>query len=1512
MLHRVFEFSNRLVIKRSAFGHFLSGPTHVIEGKDKKPKKVCKYFQVGNHRYYRSFTGETKFPKIDPSAVSSSGYVPLAIKPDGECMAESAVPSNAEINRLIRDYLKRQLDDRGEQGVPKAEHDQKVLETFINSLEREPDGRYVITLPWNDRADNVSQNRQRAQARINMLIAQFRKRKPEFEDFYTKAFNELIDLQFLLKLPMSFLETDEKYSIIPHQPVIKEYRETTKYRIVFAANEKQRGGYAINDSLESGPNLLKVIHTVLMRVRKGRFMFTQDLKKCFFQLKLSKRNRLRLLVFWTRICELTKKRILELYEFVRMPWGTNASMFCILAVILHHIWTLIAEYQATNPWEADRLKRMMDLMYVDDIIEVEDSEEDCVKGAEGNINAFALAAMPVTRTRSNSMKVREHFPEHAKDPEGNLVIKQGVLGMNWNMNDDTLSVNFDRVNDETWVEPFTRRKALAMQAKFFDPLDLHAPFYFRFKLLYREIEEEPGKLDWDRPVDPKLFKKFKDLFDSHTELKDISFPRNVLPWKGQFDVAIFCDASNVGYGVSAYVLNNGNPVLLRALSKIMKKEEIGSRSSSHQEIEGAAMAIKVRQQVEQAFPDDKINFYHFIDNMNCIYWIQSPSTHPDIYVSNRVDKIWKASEPTEWRHVPGKENPADLASRGVSAADLKKSNLWYHGPEWLKGPKEGWPQCRTISIDEVPDALEVKKRKTRQRKFDVVVPGVDIDKILKHLRPEDVKFDQLSDALVHIARWSKKVNKGPLKKINDRYKDERDFEQEPKEVLREYNQWIEQVKAVSTAVWALPERNWPGKDLSKPEVTLSVFSECRRLAKPELAYNLISPEERAEAGAILVRETQKHYFPNLWKIKGLEIQRDQLNTMEKKIHKQFNILFDEKLQVLLVSGRVTMPTPKEARIRIMTRAQQRKEELERQEMESDLSDDEIEEWEFEEVPADPLPYPRGVDLEESDGLKPTILLPGRGLVAESVIRDAHENCGHGGNQKILRMCRERIWIDSPNTILRKIQDQCRICRFLRAKLIRVAEGCLPKDRTSCTRPFGIVGVDMTGPIFISYNEHESPSEPPKKKAKKPKESDENEFDPDVNLNIPGKKGKHKSSGSFKKLQFYVMIITCCNTRNVNVQICMDLTAKEIGKAFMAFCAEEGRPDRVISDNAKQFKKLKKLYQEAMRVYVSPRCPKTYWKFIPSRAPWWGGFYESLIRPFKAVLRAELPRMRVRNYLDVHRLCKHAEACLNHRPLWAGLNSDTDVLAVTPFQFKSVEFDIENEEIHSNAVEISVLKQMKSQQTAAIGRLWHKVRMSMLTELQKFHDRRSTPAERTLKVDDLVLLKNDWSARSFWPIARITKVYPDARGIVRTVEVSKYVPNEINKELADSLYGVHVESKLNRNQLRQVTGFFKPLETPQAVKNLVRFEMWNFNEHPEQGAIIGRYGKKFKLPVSFKPEFENFSRPSIDEQNLKYRKYSVQDESITQRAMLIASINRPLTEDPELYDEFKEDKIACGV
>ena len=53
-------------------------------------------------------------------------------------------------------------------------------------------------------------------------------------------------------------------------------------------------------------------------------------------------------------------------------------------------------------------------------------------------------------------------------------------------------------------------------------------------------------------------------------------------------------------------------------------------------------------------------------------------------------------------------NPADLGSRGVRAEKLKGSRLWWKGPEWLSGPREGWPGL--VNIEETEEsAKEVKK-----------------------------------------------------------------------------------------------------------------------------------------------------------------------------------------------------------------------------------------------------------------------------------------------------------------------------------------------------------------------------------------------------------------------------------------------------------------------------------------------------------------------------------------------------------------------------------------------------------------------------------------------------------------------------------------------------------------------------------------------------------------------------------------------------------------------------------
>lgn len=38
---------------------------------------------------------------------------------------------------------------------------------------------------------------------------------------------------------------------------------------------------------------------------------------------------------------------------------------------------------------------------------------------------------------------------------------------------------------------------------------------------------------------------------------------------------------------------------------------------------------------------------------------------------------------THWSHCPGKDNPADLPSRGISPKELESSSIWRHGPDWL-------------------------------------------------------------------------------------------------------------------------------------------------------------------------------------------------------------------------------------------------------------------------------------------------------------------------------------------------------------------------------------------------------------------------------------------------------------------------------------------------------------------------------------------------------------------------------------------------------------------------------------------------------------------------------------------------------------------------------------------------------------------------------------------------------------------------------------------------------------
>ena len=81
------------------------------------------------------------------------------------------------------------------------------------------------------------------------------------------------------------------------------------------------------------------------------------------------------------------------------------------------------------------------------------------------------------------------------------------------------------------------------------------------------------------------------------------------------------------------------------------------------------------------FPISHIHLW--IDARVALTWIRSHPSQWKDFVGNSVALIQELIPTAHWRHVPGAENLADCASRGLPTSQLRDHQLWWHGPSWL-------------------------------------------------------------------------------------------------------------------------------------------------------------------------------------------------------------------------------------------------------------------------------------------------------------------------------------------------------------------------------------------------------------------------------------------------------------------------------------------------------------------------------------------------------------------------------------------------------------------------------------------------------------------------------------------------------------------------------------------------------------------------------------------------------------------------------------------------------------
>ena len=98
----------------------------------------------------------------------------------------------------------------------------------------------------------------------------------------------------------------------------------------------------------------------------------------------------------------------------------------------------------------------------------------------------------------------------------------------------------------------------------------------------------------------------------------------------------------------------------------------------------------------------------FTDSKVALYWIQGEGKEWKQFVHNRVTEIRQLVPAANWSHCPGRENPADIPSRGVSPKELKMSLLWRHGPDWLRSIPSVSRSEETTMPEECAEEMKVK------------------------------------------------------------------------------------------------------------------------------------------------------------------------------------------------------------------------------------------------------------------------------------------------------------------------------------------------------------------------------------------------------------------------------------------------------------------------------------------------------------------------------------------------------------------------------------------------------------------------------------------------------------------------------------------------------------------------------------------------------------------------------------------------------------------------------------
>lgn len=574
--------------------------------------------------------------------------------------------------------------------------EEKCESHYETTFTREANGRMCVRIPLKHSEVDFGESQRFAVQRQLQIERRF-KTNPEFANQYRAFMAQYLELGHMREVVGAPVDLTRSYKMqdnnrrhyyIPHHAVMKESSSTTKLRVVFDASRRSTNGASLNDQMLIGPRLQDDLTAIMMRWRQYRVAYCADIEKMYRQISVNDADVDLQRIVWRP----TTDEQMKVFQLTTVTYGTASAPYLA-----------IKSMQTLANLESERFpigaKIVESNFYVDDVLSGADSEPECIRAQGELIALLDSGGLSLRKWASNSENVlAQVIPAH-RECQLPLSIEDessiSTLGIQWHPAADVIGF---KINLDSDSARWTKRSFLSAASRLYDPLGWVGPCIIVVKIMFQEMWKL--NLDWDDELPVDLANRWNQIRISLHLLRDLRINR----WIGTMctstiEVHGFCDASMSAFAAVVYVkvTTADNQTTISNICAKTRVAPVKVVSLPRLELCGAVLLVKLIGDVTRAMHWPNAKVYCWTDSTIVLSWLRGHPSQYNVFVANRTAEIQRKYPVEHWQHVASGDNPADCASRGISAEQLMSHQLWWTGPVWLRDSSSAWPSQPTLN-----------------------------------------------------------------------------------------------------------------------------------------------------------------------------------------------------------------------------------------------------------------------------------------------------------------------------------------------------------------------------------------------------------------------------------------------------------------------------------------------------------------------------------------------------------------------------------------------------------------------------------------------------------------------------------------------------------------------------------------------------------------------------------------------------------------------------------------------